>query len=111
MTGIPYRPIHDTIDRQSGDRQSAGMRVARIGAILWPSFLAAGIATMVFFAIVDPIDLSEIAWPHVRMSRELGYSIGFFMFWSCTFGSSLFTALLLRPQQTPKPRTNEGSRE
>ena len=70
---------------------------ARIGAIVWPSFFAAGIATMVFFAIVDPIDLSEMAWPHVRISRELGYTIGFFMFWSCTLGSSWFTALLLRP--------------
>ena len=73
------------------------MQFMRIGAILWPSFFAAGVATMVFFAIVDPIDLSEMAWPHVRISRELGYTIGFFMFWSCTLGSSWFTALLLRP--------------
>ena len=87
------------------------MRIVRIGAILWPSFFAAGVATMVFFAIVDPIDLSEIAWPHVRVSRELGYTIGFFMFWSCTLGASSFTALLLRPLQTPKPSPNEASRE
>ncbi|MDR3387557.1 MAG: hypothetical protein P4L92_10930 [Rudaea sp.] len=52
---------------------------------------------MVFFAIIDPIDLADIAWPHVRVTRELGYTIGFFMFWSCTLGASLFTALLLRP--------------
>lgn len=87
------------------------MRVARIGTILWPSFFAAGVATMVFFAIVDPIDLSEIAWPHIRVSRELGYTIGFFMFWSCTLGASTFTALLLRPLQTPKLIVNEASRE
>ena len=87
------------------------MLVARIGSVVWPSFFAAGIATMVFFAIVDPIDLSEIAWPHIRASRELGYTIGFFMFWSCTVGASTFTALLLRPPETPKPRINEASRE
>jgi hypothetical protein len=27
----------------------------RIGAIAWPSFFAAGVATMVFFAFVDPL--------------------------------------------------------
>ena len=29
--------------------------VQRVGAILWPSFFAAGVATMVFFAFVDPL--------------------------------------------------------
>jgi len=110
VTGTAYRPADDTSERQYGD-QSTGMRVARFGSILWPSFFAAGVATMVFFAVVDPIDLSEIAWPHVRASRELGYTIGFFMFWSCTLGASAFTALLLRPLRTRKPRTNEASRE
>ncbi|HEU4662756.1 MAG TPA: hypothetical protein VFS55_01865 [Dokdonella sp.] len=66
------------------------------GAILWPSFFAAGVATMVFFAIVDPLDLATITWPRVALSRELGYTIGFFMFWLCTASASLFTALLLR---------------
>ncbi len=79
------------------DVQPSSAMLARIGAIAWPSFFAAGVATMVFFAIIDPLDLAEIAWPHFPVSRELGYSIGFFMFWGCTFGSSLFTALLLRP--------------
>jgi hypothetical protein len=69
--------------------------VRRIGAIAWPSFFAAAVATFVFFAIVDPADLAEISWPHVEVSRKLGYSIGFLMFWACTLGSSAFTALLL----------------
>ena len=68
---------------------------ARWGAVVWPSFFAAGIATMVFFALVDPVELAEAAWPHIALSRELGYSIGFFGFWACTFSSSLFSALLL----------------
>jgi len=67
----------------------------RWGAVLWPSFFAAGVATMVFFALVDPVELAETAWPHLRVSRELGYSLGFFGFWAATFGSSLFSALLL----------------
>lgn len=68
-----------------------------IGAILWPSFFAAGVATMVLFAFVDPLALAEISFPRWHISRELGYSVGFFMFWLCTASSSLFTWILLRP--------------
>jgi len=75
-------------------------RLACIGAIVWPSFFAAAVASVVFFAIVDPSELAEITWPHLSISRKLGYSIGFFMFWACTFGSSAFSVLLLfRPGQ------------
>ena len=69
--------------------------VARFGAVIWPSFFAAGVATTVFFAIVDPVELAQITWPHITITRELGYTIGFFMFWACTFAACLFTALLL----------------
>ena len=69
----------------------------RVGAILWPSFFAAGVATMVFFAFVDPLALRDLTFPGVEISRGLGYSIGFFMFWLATAASSLFTWILLRP--------------
>jgi len=69
--------------------------VLRWGAVIWPSFFAASVATMVFFALIDPLELAETAWPHIAVSRELGYSLGFFGFWACTFSSSLFSALLL----------------
>jgi len=69
----------------------------RLGAILWPSFFAAGVSTMVFFAYVDPIVLRDMTFPHWPISRELGYTIGFFAFWSATTASSLFTWILLRP--------------
>ena len=67
-----------------------------VGAIVWPSFFAAGVACMVFFALVDPDDLREITWAGLDIGREAGYTIGFFMFWLCTFASSLFTWILLR---------------
>ena len=69
----------------------------RIGAIAWPSFFAAGVATMVFFAFVDPLALRDLTFPHLRITRELGYTLGFFMFWLGTASSSLFTWILLRP--------------
>ena len=71
--------------------------VQRLGAILWPSFFAAGVATMVFFAFVDPIALRDMTFPGLSISRMTGYSVGFFMFWLATVASSLFTWILLRP--------------
>ena len=69
----------------------------RIGAILWPSFFAAGVATMVCFALVDPLTLRDVTFPDLEISRETGYAFGFFAFWAATAASSLFTWILLRP--------------
>lgn len=69
----------------------------RLGAILWPSFFAAGVSTMVFFAFVDPLALRDMTFPAWEISRGFGYTVGFFMFWLATASSSLFTWILLRP--------------
>jgi Na+-driven multidrug efflux pump len=88
--------IDDDTRAQEDDGTSLpGARLRRVGAVAWPSFFAAAVASVVFFAIVDPSELADITWPHLAISREFGYSIGFFMFWACTFSSSAFTALLL----------------
>lgn len=71
--------------------------VQRVGAVLWPSFFAAGVATMVFFALIDPLELRDMTFPDIQITRSMGYTIGFFMFWLATASSSLFTWLLLRP--------------
>lgn len=71
--------------------------VQRIGAIAWPSFFAACVATMVFFAFVDPLLLRDITFPDLQISRLTGYTLCFFMFWLATAASSLFTWILLRP--------------
>lgn len=71
--------------------------VQRLGAILWPSFFAAAVSTMVFFAYVDPLALRDLTFPQLPLTRELGYSVGFFMFWAATCSASLFTWILLRP--------------
>ena len=68
-----------------------------MGAIAWPSFFAAGVSTMVFFAFVDPLVLRDMTLPGLPMTRELGYTLGFFVFWLATASSSLFTWILLRP--------------
>ena len=72
-------------------------RGAILGAILWPSFFAAGVATVVFFALFDPVELQAQLLPGWTISRELGYTLGFFMFWIACASASLFTWILLRP--------------
>lgn len=87
------------MDTGSNTTHPAQQRTLSLGAILWPSFFAAGVMTMVFFAFVDPLDLREITVPDLDqdIGRGLGYTIGFFMFWAATAASSLFTWILLRP--------------
>ena len=68
-----------------------------LGAVLWPSFLTAGVATVAFFANVDPQGLRLASFPAWEISRELGYTVGFFMFWAVTAASSFITLVLAEP--------------
>lgn len=76
-------------------------RVRRWGAILWPSFLIAGLATGVFFANIDPEELRVATFPQLEISRELGYTLGFFMFWAVAGAASLLTNILLCTPDCP----------
>lgn len=72
-------------------------RIRVLGAVLWPAFLTAAAATVVFFANIDPATLRAQTLPDVPISREAGYAIGFFMFWAIGTASSALTLLLLGP--------------
>ena len=71
--------------------------VQRLGAVVWPSFFTAAVMSAVFFAFIDPLELQQISFPQHVISREVGYSLGFFMFWAGTLCACAVTALLLRP--------------
>jgi hypothetical protein len=55
--------------------------------ILWPSFLVAAVAEMVFFAFFDPREFFLFGQP-LELSRTAIYSIGFFFFWGFAAVSS-----------------------
>lgn len=63
--------------------------------ILWPSFLVAGAAEVMFFTVIDPQELYLLGEP-VSMSRMATYSIGFLLFWGLAAASSAFTCFLQR---------------
>ena len=39
---------------------------------------------MVCFAFIDPMELRDLTFPELPISREMGYTIGFFLFWTAT---------------------------
>lgn len=61
--------------------------------ILWPSFLVAAAAEMVFFALFDPGDLVFFGQP-LELSRTAMYSMGFFVFWAFAAVSSALSVYL-----------------
>jgi hypothetical protein len=62
------------------------MKVAMI--ILWPAFLAAGIAEVLLFTVLDPSEFG--------VSRMAAYSAGFLFFWVLAAASSGLTCFLQR---------------
>ena len=62
--------------------------------VLWPAFIATGIAETVFFTLMDPRQLYLLGQP-VEMSAMATYSIGFLLFWLVCVGSSLMTYFML----------------
>jgi hypothetical protein len=66
-----------------------------LGACLWPAFLWAGVATILFFATFDPTHLGKVATYQLPLSRSTGYTLGFFGFWLLGITCSLSTQFLL----------------
>ena len=67
------------------------------GLVLWPSFLAACGASVLFFAAVDPLLLRD-AGPHIfaGIERESGYALGFAFFWATGAAASALSVYLIR---------------
>lgn len=96
----------ETVEKDSQSRNLP--RVQRIAAILWPSFILSGIATIMFFAYFDPVAMLACEGKPL-LSRLGGYSIGFFLFWLLTTASGLLTMYFLRPcppVNPPKEQTH-----
>ena len=76
-------------------REGLGPAGRNLAMILWPSFLAAGVATMFVFAWVDPMALEACAVPTPLLGGRLaGYGLGFFFFWGITASASAITLYL-----------------
>ncbi len=65
----------------------------RLMWVVWPAFLVAAVAEVVFFSVVDPLDLHFFGTA-VELSRESAYTVGFFGFWVLGIASSALTIFL-----------------
>lgn len=83
------------------EKQTPGIR--RIVALLWSSFLTAGVATVLFFAAFDPqAILMETRF--ADLSRLGAYTAGFFLFWTLTASSCALMDYFQRPFGQPGPK-------
>ncbi|MBI5041811.1 MAG: hypothetical protein HZB57_11630 [Gammaproteobacteria bacterium] len=70
--------------------------IQRFIAILWPSFLTSGVATILFFTAFDPQHLLMYT-DFAEMSRLGAYTVGFFLFWLLTTVTSALTCYFQQP--------------
>jgi hypothetical protein len=84
-------------------------RKQEMAAVLWPSFLVACVATMVFFALFDPLLLSVDDQPPAWLqSRMTGYALGFFFFWIVAAAAAALTAYLIDTIQIDSNNSTSG---
>jgi hypothetical protein len=83
----------------------AGVRGLDVALVLWPSFLAACGASLLFFAAVDPALLRD-AGPRLfaGLEREAGYALGFLFFWGVGALASALSVYLVRTARA-EPRS------
>ena len=70
--------------------------IQRVVAILWPSFITAGIATVLFTTAFDPV----VIFIDYDISRLGSYTISFFLFWLFGVITAAATCYFLKPCQT-----------
>ena len=70
-----------------------GLTARRLMWVVWPAFLVAGVAEIVFFSVFDPFELHFFG-DALEMSREGVYTMGFFGFWGLGIASSALTMFL-----------------
>ncbi len=90
----------------------SGVRGLDLALVLWPSFLAACGASLLFFAAVDPALLRD-AGPRLfaGLDRESGYALGFLFFWAIGSAASAISVYLIRTARAaPRAAKAPGER-
>lgn len=66
-------------------------------SIFWPSFIVAGVGTILFFTAIDPREMLSPAW-FVNLDRLEAYTIGFLLFWLLTILACALTCYFQKPE-------------
>jgi len=97
------RPLPQAYDLPEKPDPRRCLLLQYIGAVVWPSFLAACAGSFFFFAMFDPVSLGPITAWEIHLSREMGYTLGFLLFWALTAGCNAVTAWLIYGFHGNKP--------
>ena len=84
------------MSEQNNNNEKEIPTIQKVIAVLWPSFLTAGVATILFFAYFDPQLLMQVSG-YGEITRMAGYTIGFFLFWLLTSITCVMTCYFQRP--------------
>jgi hypothetical protein len=74
-----------------------GLAGRALGVVVWSSFLAASLATMVCFALLDPQAIAACETPAWWNGRLRVYAVGFFFFWLIGLVAAALCWQLARP--------------
>ena len=83
-----------------------GQTTRRLMWVIWPAFLVAGIAEIIFFSVFDPFELHFFG-DSLEMSRQGIYTMGFFGFWGLGVASSALTLFLA--SSSPAAEDSDGA--
>jgi hypothetical protein len=75
-------------------QQKWNRQAQHIASVMWPSFIAAVIGSIIWFVFVDPELLGVALIPEREISVLTGFGICFFFFWFVAILSSGTTMLL-----------------
>lgn len=72
-------------------------KTQKLISIFWPSFLVAGLGTMLFFTAIDPEELISPSWL-VNLSRLEIYTVGFLFLWVLGILACFLTCYFQKPE-------------
>ena len=101
---MPTQSIEKT--QHFNQRQIKRIFVRRLATVIWVSFLAAAVQTMVFFALFDPVYLGQLSSWYMELNHWQGYALGFVFFWSFSFISGYIIGIVMA-----LPRTQLAKRQ
>jgi hypothetical protein len=82
-------------------RRELSARSRNIAIVAWCSFMAASLATMFAFAVIDPLAVRECEIPDWWSTRLHVYGLGFFFFWFVAAVAGGFTVFMTRTEHRP----------
>jgi hypothetical protein len=89
------------MSRDPEQPRELGLGGRALGVIVWSAFLAAALATMVCFALLDPLAVSAGETPGWWSDRLHVYAVGFFFFWLIGLVAAALCWQLTGPRREP----------